>query len=189
MKKNYIYKSTCLLLALCISSSLYARSLNATPTPTSPIHSFQYKVVSFFSGLFGSIEISDKKVDNLNTESKSRFLTVTLDPAPSAITVSCVTDVPTMIYLGWNDGCDGLSGTVSGVDVISNQTCDNRYTITRTWTYTSLCDGDVDSVSQTITVDDQTAPVITGTPGNTTVSCSDDVPAADINAVTATDAC
>nr|WP_242133148.1 HYR domain-containing protein [Aestuariivivens marinum] len=78
--------------------------------------------------------------------------------------------------------------TVTVADVISNQTCDNRYTITRTWTAEDVC-GNSSSSSQTITVDDQTAPVITGTPGNTTVSCSDDVPAADINAVTATDAC
>ncbi|WP_242121690.1 HYR domain-containing protein, partial [Aestuariivivens sediminicola] len=53
MKKNYFYKSIPFLLAFLISCSLYARTLNATPTPSSPVYSLQYKVVSFFAGWFG----------------------------------------------------------------------------------------------------------------------------------------
>ncbi|MFL1013473.1 HYR-like domain-containing protein, partial [Flavisericum labens] len=54
MKKNYIYKSACALFILLLSGSLYARSLSTVPTPTSPIHHLQYKLVSFFSGLLSN---------------------------------------------------------------------------------------------------------------------------------------
>src|SRR5207302_7352076 len=66
--------------------------------------------------------------------------------------------------------------------------CANRYTITRTYHATDVC-GNVTSQSQTITVDDETGPVIGTFPINVTVPCASSVPAADDNAVTATDAC
>src|SRR5258705_3800153 len=45
------------------------------------------------------------------------------------------------------------------------------------------------SQSQTITVDDETGPVITVFPANTTVSCASSGPPADDTSVTATHAC
>src|ERR1051325_1429463 len=44
-------------------------------------------------------------------------------------------------------------------------------------------------MTQTITVNDQTAPVITSIPANVTVSCASEAPAANDNAVVATDNC
>src|SRR5207244_1539567 len=73
-------------------------------------------------------------------------------------------------------------------DVISNRSCPNRYTITRTYHATDSC-GNVTSQSQTIIVDDQIGPTITAFPPNVTVSCASQVPAADDGAVTASDAC
>src|SRR5204862_7069359 len=60
--------------------------------------------------------------------------------------------------------------------------------------YTTLFRSDVCGnvslpVSQTITVNDQTAPVITSVPVNVTVSCAADVPAPNDSAVVATDNC
>jgi len=72
-------------------------------------------------------------------------------------------------------------------DVISGQTCANRYTITRTYRATDAC-GNFAECTQTITVNDQTAPVIT-CPAALTVSCASAVPAANIALVTATDNC
>lgn len=57
-----------------------------------------------------------------------------------------------------------------------------------TWTVTDGA-GNTATATQNITVIDNQKPVITGAPSNITVSCAADVPAADINAVTATDNC
>ena len=73
-----------------------------------------------------------------------------------------------MVDLGWTDNCDG-SGTVSGSDVSDGASCPQ--TITRSWTYTDAC-GNVTRVTQTITVDDQTAPVIAPPPSAVTVAPS-----------------
>src|SRR6185436_19448512 len=85
---------------------------------------------------------------------------------------------------------DNCSGTVTKTvaDVITNQTCTNHYTITRTWTATDVC-GNSSSTSQTITVNDNVAPVITGTPSAISYSCSSDVPAGSASSVSATDNC
>jgi len=58
------------------------------------------------------------------------------------------------------DNCGGTVTITHDADVLSGQTCANRYTITRTYHATDVC-GNVTSQSQTITVDDQTAPLIT----------------------------
>src|SRR5204863_2588069 len=73
-------------------------------------------------------------------------------------------------------------------DVLSNQSCPNRYSITRTYRATDAC-GNVTDQSQIITVDDQTGPQITLFPANVTVGCASAVPVADINLVQATDTC
>src|SRR6266853_76307 len=69
-----------------------------------------------------------------------------------------------------------------------SRTCANRYTIARTYHAKDVC-GNTTSKSQTITVDDETGPVISAFPADTTVSCASGVPAADNASVTATDAC
>src|SRR5438552_15297091 len=73
-------------------------------------------------------------------------------------------------------------------DVISAQTCANRYTITRTYHASDVC-GNVTSRSQTITVNDQTGPNITSFPEIGRASCRERVHSADDTAVRATDAC
>jgi hypothetical protein len=88
---------------------------------------------------------------------------------PSATTVSCASDVPTasITSVTATDNCAGTV-TVTVDDVISAQTCANRYTVTRTWTATDVC-GNSSTASQTITVNDQTAPVISGAIAASTV--------------------
>ena len=58
-------------------------------------------------------------------------------------------------------------------------------TITRTWTATDAC-GNTTTATQTLTVVDNTPPVLTGVPADATVQC-DNIPAAAT--VTATDNC
>ncbi|ESU25432.1 hypothetical protein FSS13T_16650 [Flavobacterium saliperosum S13] len=105
--------------------------------------------------------------------------------APANITVSCGTLIPEMISLTANDACSGLI-TVQGVDSTVQGSCANSYVVTRTWTFVDAC-GNRSSVSQTITVNDNLAPVIPVAPADVTVSCGTLIP--EMVSLTATDAC
>ncbi|MBU6343389.1 MAG: hypothetical protein KGS48_17970, partial [Bacteroidetes bacterium] len=67
-----------------------------------------------------------------------------------------------------------------------NGACAGSRIVTRTWTVTDAC-SNAATHTQTITVIDNIAPVLTPKPANITISCSDPVPAAP--AVVATDDC
>jgi hypothetical protein len=104
--------------------------------------------------------------------------TITFSTCPGAVAVSCVADVPPVGGVTATDNCGGIVN-VTANDVISAQTCANRYTITRTYTATNACNATATCV-QIITVNDQTAPVMT-CPANVTVSCAADVPPVNLN--------
>jgi hypothetical protein len=108
---------------------------------------------------------------------------------PAGLFVSCANNVPAAAPAAviTSDNCGGAVSVVSLEDVISNQTCANRYTITRTYRASDLC-GNSATCSQTITVNDVTAPSIT-CPTNVTVSCASAVPPPAPASVTATDLC
>ncbi|MEM7105474.1 MAG: Ig-like domain-containing protein [Bacteroidota bacterium] len=115
-----------------------------------------------------------------NSASVSQTITViddvnpVLDPAPSDVSVQCITDVPAMTSLNWTDNCDG-SGTVAGSDgPLTGGACGG--TITRTWTYTDAC-GNTATETQTITVNDTTDPVAPAAPAAESYQCLADVPA------------
>jgi large repetitive protein len=131
-----------------------------------------------------------------NASSQSQTITVndqtapTITSIPANNTVSCASLVPAANTgaVVATDNCGGSVTITVAADVITNQSCPNRYTITRTYIATDAC-GNASSQSQTITVNDQTAPTITSIPANNTVSCASLVPAANIGAVVATDNC
>jgi hypothetical protein len=113
----------------------------------------------------------------------------TISNCPTNLTVSCALTVPAADtnLVTASDNCGPVS--VSFVsDVISNQTCPNRYTVIRTYQATDSS-GNSATCSQTITVNDAAAPTISSSPSNLTVSCASQVPVADDNSVTATDNC
>jgi ribosomal protein S26 len=85
------------------------------------------------------------------------------------------------------DNCGGTPTVTFVSDMITNQTCANRYTITRTYRATDAC-GNSATCAQTITVNDQTPPSIT-CPANVSVSCTNQVPAPTIASVTTSDNC
>ena len=95
--------------------------------------------------------------------------------APANITLTCSGDVPAMISLTATDNCNGTI-TVEGVDATTPGNCPNTFTTIRTWTFTDAC-GNSSSVSQTIIVNDNVAPVAPSAPVNVTVTCAGDVPA------------
>src|SRR4029077_7718070 len=82
------------------------------------------------------------------------------------------------------DAC-GSAFTLTFADVTTAGACAGSYSVTRTWTATDACNN-ISTASQTINVQDLTAPVIAALPGPTTIDC----PATPVFALaTATDAC
>ena len=130
-----------------------------------------------------------------NNSSCVQTITVTdtqapvISSIPADVTVSCAGEVPAADNnaVVASDNCGGTI-TVTNNDVITQGSCANRYSIARTYTATDIC-GNSSSQTQTITVDDQTAPVISSVPADVTVSCAGEVPTADNNAVVASDNC
>ena len=81
---------------------------------------------------------------------------------PANVTVQCAADVPTanISSVTATDNCPNIVVTHVG-DVVTNHTCANRYTLTRTYKATDGS-GNTATRSQTITVNDNTPPQITG---------------------------
>ncbi len=105
-------------------------------------------------------------------------------PAPADVTVECDV-VPTAATLLATDNCS--DATVTFNEVRTDGTCENAYTLTRTWTAKDVC-GNETSATQIVTVQDNTtAPTFTTpAPADVTVEC-DVVPTAAT--LVATDNC
>jgi len=102
--------------------------------------------------------------------------------APADIAVQCIGDVPAAdvnALTGVNDNCGAPTVTHVG-DVSNGVTCPE--VITRTYRIEDLC-GNFIEVEQLITINDDTNPSGSA-PADISVQCIDDVPAADIAAVT-----
>ena len=117
---------------------------------------------------------------------------------PAPVTVQCASNVPpaNVASVTASDNCGTVTVSFVG-DVVTNQTCPNRYTVLRTYKAVNAC-GNSATCTQTITVNDTTKPSIT-CPTNITVSalslCTNAVPATNptiaafLHGVTATDNC
>ena len=139
-----------------------------------------------------------------NTSAAQTVYTWTADTTPPTITcpapvtVQCASNVPpaNVASVTATDNCGTVTVSFVG-DVVTNQTCPNRYTILRTYKAVDAC-GNSATCTQTITVNDTTKPSIT-CPTNITVSalslCTNAVPATNpmiaafLHGVTATDNC
>ncbi|MFV8337055.1 gliding motility-associated C-terminal domain-containing protein [Flavobacterium sp. RSP29] len=87
---------------------------------------------------------------------------------PSASTISCPA-TPEFTQAIATDRC-GATVTLTFADVTTNGQCAGSYSVTRTWTATDAC-GNTATASQTINVQDTTAPVIATLPSASTISC------------------
>src|SRR5205085_2593770 len=87
------------------------------------------------------------------------------------------------------DNCAGAV-TVTHADATTSGSCINRFVVKRTYTATDVC-GNSSSQTQTITVDDETAPVVSNAAGSLDrmVQCTGDVPAPDDSQIHASDNC
>ncbi|MEO6131464.1 MAG: T9SS type A sorting domain-containing protein, partial [Saprospiraceae bacterium] len=129
-----------------------------------------------------------------NSASCSQTITVFDNTAPSItcptnVTVQCASQVPAVNIAAVvaTDNCGGAASVIFVSDVTSNQTCANRFTVTRTYRATDAC-GNSATCSQTISVFDNTAPSI-NCPTNVTVQCASQVPVVNIAGVTSSDNC
>ncbi|HJW28001.1 MAG TPA: hypothetical protein VJ508_02000, partial [Saprospiraceae bacterium] len=109
---------------------------------------------------------------------------------PAGITVQCATLVPAPdpASVTTSDNCGGTPPVVTFVsDVTSNQSCVNRYTVTRTYQAVDAC-GNSATCTQVIVVNDNTPPSIT-CPAGVTLQCASQVPAPNTTSVTSSDNC
>src|SRR5690606_12791110 len=105
---------------------------------------------------------------------------------PSRIIANCAS-VPNPVDLTATDNCDNNVEVVFNETTSGNGSCGSKYTIRRTWTAAD-CAGNTVTQTQTIIVEDTTAPVFTGIlPANVTLSCDEDL--SDIPVLTAIDNC
>jgi mannose-1-phosphate guanylyltransferase len=104
-----------------------------------------------------------------------------IEVMPENMTVECDQDIPGFEPV-FSDNCDEELD-VSAISAIVQLDC--GYQIQRSWTATDDCENEI-TVSQTITVVDTTAPVLSSLPSDATYECTE-VPAAEI--LTASDNC
>jgi outer membrane protein assembly factor BamB len=107
-----------------------------------------------------------------------------LPPAPANATVECGA-VPPAAQLAATDNCDP-DPEILFDETRTDGNCEDNYVLTRTWTATDRCNNTAGPVTQTITVRDTQAPVLSGVPSDTAAECDSVPPAAQ---VTATDNC
>lgn len=125
-----------------------------------------------------------------NSASHTQTITIldqtppTLSSTPPNLTVSCVDDVPGAQGITATDNC----GETLNVEYVQSAlpTCPGQGTVTNTWTV-SDCAGNLTTHSQTITIDDDQAPVLSNEPAAITVDCVADIPGSQ--GITATDNC
>ena len=143
-------------------------------------------------GYTGTITRTWTATDACGNQSQcTQVLTVvdTSDPViscPGDVTISCdESTAPANTGAATaSDNCD-INPIITYSDSETFGSCDQEKTITRTWTATDVC-GNSDVCVQTITVEDNAAPVLVGCPADVTVEC-DNIPSAA--SVTATDNC
>ncbi|TXE06501.1 hypothetical protein ES711_13385 [Gelidibacter salicanalis] len=102
---------------------------------------------------------------------------------PGETTIDCAV-TPEFAQAVATDACGSEVG-LTFEDIKTAGECEGAYTITRTWTATDAC-GNASTASQTINIQDITAPVIAALPGESTVECGVE---SNFAQATATDAC
>src|SRR4029077_20403419 len=127
-----------------------------------------------------------------NSSSCTQTITVNDTTAPAITkcapdsTVECASQIPAAndSAVVATDNCGGAVTVTHSADTITPGSCAGKFTVTRVYTASDVC-GNSSSCTQTITVNDTTAPVITKCAPDSTVECASQIPAADDSAVVA----
>ncbi len=153
---------------LCTAVVSYG-AISATDNCTAPSIVLLSGLPSGSTFPLGTTTIVYRAADSAGNSSTCSFTVTVVDLQPPTITcpasasVQCASLVPpvNIATVAAADNCG--PPTVAWVnDVISNQTCVNRYTLTRTYRATDAS-GNTATCAQIITVNDNTAPVVTFT--------------------------
>ena len=135
--------------------------LNPGPPSASGTHPFNIYQVGTTNITWSVTDAAGNTATAIQKVIISDIETPTITVFPQNVTVTCADDVPAA-SIGSVTATDNCSVVVSHVgDVISNQTCANRYTLTRTYKATDASGNSV-SRSQIITVNDNVPPEING---------------------------
>jgi len=94
----------------------------------------------------------------------------TSDPVDATIECSCNPHELVLADIDAQDNCDSSPTIVADEDSVSS--ANNDYQVVRSWSTSDTC-GNAASKSQTVTVQDTTAPVIIGVRADITVDCGD----------------
>ena len=143
--------STSLAQHVNVSNETWTQQVVNFTVPTTGVYYFAWHCTSAADEWFFAI-------DAINLTGSIAALTITSAPANTTIECDESTDPSNTGELTAATGCVG-GATISYVDVVVAGTCDNEYTIERTWTVTDGCGGNETHV-QMITVEDNTAPVV-----------------------------
>ena len=109
---------------------------------------------------------------------------------PANITVSCLKDIPTIVYPTATDNCTSSPDVVFVGEVRSNEICQDRFTITRTFKATDRAQNS-STCTQIIIVNDTIPPYFFNPPPTSVlnVSCTAEVPIVYPGSLTAIDEC
>ena len=92
---------------------------------------------------------------------------------PQNETITCGSPIPTSTATA-TDNCD-VDVAIAVSERIIAGACDDSYEVLRVWTATDAC-GNATTASQTITVEDTTAPTFAGVPDDLALGCNDNAP-------------
>jgi hypothetical protein len=125
-----------------------------------------------------------------NTSTCAQTITVNDNEAPrfnelqptSPLNVSCYSDVPAVNTFTGRDNCtpdDELEDLIAVFNQVKTPgSCENNYTLTRTWTLSDAC-GNTAVYTQIINVNDKTGPVFNHPPASLIeVACASEIPPA-----------
>ncbi|MBI1223637.1 MAG: DUF11 domain-containing protein [Bacteroidetes bacterium] len=177
----------------CSTPVPFAATVTATDNcdPDVPVVFSEVITGNSSTGCFSIVRTWSATDDCGNNTSASQTIIVNdntpplLSGVPADLTIDCGTPVPTPANVTASDLCD------ANVPVVYNQNINGNpatacYVMTRTWTATDDCGNSV-SASQTITVEDHTAPTLSAYPADVTVTCVSQIPPAP--SITASDDC
>ncbi|MBL7798333.1 MAG: hypothetical protein JNJ90_17695 [Saprospiraceae bacterium] len=187
-----VCQNTTLQLDAGGTATLAATAINNGSADACGIASLSLSKTAFDCSNLGANSVTLSVTDN-NGKIATCSATVTVQDnilptftCPPSTTVTCLANVPSvnMAAVTANDNCGTPTKTHAG-DVVSNEVCANRKTVTRTYRATDAS-GNSSTCTQVITVFDYMKPNFTSVPANVTVQCNG-IPA--VGVVTATDGC
>ena len=141
--------------------SITVTFVDSTNTGTCPAISSTTRTFTITDACGGSTMV-EQTISEIDTQ-----IPVAPD-APADITVSCVANIPAPVSLTATDNCVGPI-TVSPTPNITSGACDEQFMMVRTWTFNDGCN--TSTVSQTITINDDVAPVFTFVPPSMSEQC------------------